>query len=142
MLRTFPSIAAESLATKKMYRWGVDGNMTFCVKRINPALNLIDSQGKCSLKLASCSGYCFADSSECPITSINILNSEVDNIKKYHKVFYTTQAGARYISSKQEGRPIINLIAAFRTRCSNDYHYMETFDNLTEYEKILTNCGN
>lgn len=36
MLRTFPTIFAESFNHKQMYQWGVDGNITFCVKRVNP----------------------------------------------------------------------------------------------------------
>lgn len=73
-----------------MYRWGINGNMTFCVKRTNPALNLLDDSGKCGESFRSCSGYCFADQSECPITSINALKIEYTNVGNYRKTFYTS----------------------------------------------------
>ena len=110
-----------------MYQWEAEGNMTFCVKRINPSLNRVDLNGKCKENMTLCNGYCFEDSSECPITTINILKPGSTKIGNTERIFYTTTIGTRYLYSKQEGRPIINLIATFRQRCSNDYHFTDRF---------------
>lgn len=42
-----------------MYQWGVDGNMTFCVKRINPSLSQFETDGTCNSNKVHCNGYCF-----------------------------------------------------------------------------------
>jgi hypothetical protein len=61
-----------------------------------------------------------------------VLKADSTGIGKDRRIFYTTANGSRYIYAKQpHSRPIINLIATFNRRCSNDYNYNDRFENIT-----------